>query len=129
MGWFTFQKGYYAYTGSALGDWTTSLRKRVARHVRKNKVNHWHIDFLLSHRNAGVVSVVAAESSMNIECQVNRLIKNIDGAEVSAEGFGASDCKQNCRSHLVYLSMESAKGRIIDTYRNLFGQDKMANLC
>jgi len=41
-----FRKGYYAYTGSALGASATSLKNRVRRHLRKaGKKKRWHIDF------------------------------------------------------------------------------------
>jgi len=121
LGSFNFQNGYYAYTGSALGDGAASLRKRVARHLQKRKIKHWHIDFLIANKNATVVAVVVAESNVNRECQINNAIKNIEGIEFPVIGFGASDCKQNCKSHLVHCGEESVKEKIVDTYAHLFG--------
>jgi len=58
-----FPKGYYMYTGSALGSGASSLKQRVSRHLRKTgKVKHWHIDFLLAHGDATVTAVVAAQT-------------------------------------------------------------------
>lgn len=121
LGCFTLQKGYYAYTGSAVGNGATSLKKRVGRHLKKRKVRHWHIDFLLANKNATVVNVVAAESSANRECQVNKAIMNIEAATIPVEGFGASDCKQHCKSHLICFLEERLKERIVNAYLHLFG--------
>jgi len=120
FGFLDLQKGYYAYTGSALGNGATSLRMRVKRHLKKRKIKHWHIDFLLANKNAKVASVVAAECIVNKECQVNNSIKNIEGATVPVVGFGASDCKQHCASHLIFVGEENPKEKIMETYRNLF---------
>jgi Uri superfamily endonuclease len=47
--WSLFKGGYYAYTGSALGEGSVSLRQRVKRHLRRKKTKHWHIDYLLHY--------------------------------------------------------------------------------
>jgi Uri superfamily endonuclease len=119
-GSFIFQKGYYVYTGSALGDGAVSLRNRVARHLKKKKAKHWHIDFLLGNTNAVVITVVAAESNVSRECQLNNAIKNVEGATIPIVGFGASDCKHNCGSHLVYFGDENVTENIVDKYKELF---------
>jgi len=124
LGYFNFKQGYYAYTGSALGAGATSLKRRVARHLKKEKPKNWHIDFLLANKNAKVTAVITAESSANKECQINNLIKNIQGANVPIVGFGASDCKQNCKSHLVYFGEENVEEKIADTYTRLFRNGK-----
>jgi len=120
-GSFILQKGYYTYTGSALGDGSVSLQNRIARHLKKRKVKHWHIDFLLVNKNAAVIAVVAAGNSVNRECQVNDAIKNVEGATVPIVGFGASDCKHNCGSHLVYFRGENVTEKIVGRYKDLFG--------
>lgn len=120
LGSFILRKGYYAYTGSALGDGAVSLQNRVERHLKKRKVKHWHIDFLVASKNATVNCVVAAESSVNRECQVNSTIKEVEGATVPIVGFGASDCKHNCGSHLVYFRDENVTEKIKDVYKELF---------
>jgi len=128
LGDFNFQKGYYAYTGSALGSGATSLRRRVARHLKKRKNRQWHIDFLLTNRKAEVKAVVAAESGVNEECHINNLIKKIEGATVPLAGFGASDCRKDCESHLLYLGEENVHERIVDVYVHLFGSEQVSSI-
>jgi endonuclease-3 len=98
-----FPRGYYTYTGSALGKGATSLKHRIARHLRKEKPRFWHIDYLLADENVSVEAVIAAETNENMECNINQHIKGMKGAEVSVKGFGASDCRKNCGSHLLYF--------------------------
>lgn len=97
-----FPKGYYSYTGSALGK-GTSLKNRVARHLSKEKRMFWHIDYLLADENVSVEAVLAAETRQKTECETNHHIKSLLGAEVKSKGFGASDCTKNCQSHLLYF--------------------------
>jgi len=98
-----FPRGYYSYTGSALGKGATSLKHRIARHLRKQKPRFWHIDYLLADENVSVEAVLAAETNKKMECYINSHIKGIEGAEVPVKGFGASDCRKNCGSHLLYF--------------------------
>jgi len=128
LGCFDLQKGYYAYTGSAMGDGATSLGKRIVRHLKKRKTRHWHIDFLLANKNATITALVAAQSSVNIECRVNSTIKNMGGATLPIPGFGASDCRQKCKSHLVYFDEENTQEKIFNAYTSLFGQDSVLNV-
>jgi Uri superfamily endonuclease len=121
LGCFTLQRGYYAYTGTALGNGATSLRRRIARHLRKAKIKHWHIDFFLANKNAQVTAIVAAESNARKECEVNNFIKKIEGTTIPIKGFGSSDCRHKCGSHLVYLGEERVKEEIEEIYRHLFG--------
>jgi Uri superfamily endonuclease len=80
----TIEAGIYVYVGSAMGD----LSARVARHLRKNKRKHWHIDYLLEH--AKVLSVVMLPSERRLEEEISSaLSKKFDGPE----GFGSSDLK------------------------------------
>jgi Uri superfamily endonuclease len=96
-------KGYYTYTGSALGKGATNLRYRIARHLRKKKRKFWHIDYLLANKNVSMKAVIAVETKENMECTINRYLKKIVGVKVQVRGFGASDCRKNCRSHLLYF--------------------------
>lgn len=98
----TFPKGHYSYTGSALGN-AASLKHRIARHLKKQKRSFWHIDYLLAEGNVSVEAVVAAETRENMECTVNSYLKSVDG-KVLVRRFGASDCRKNCGSHLLYFS-------------------------
>jgi len=98
-----FPRGHYFYTGSALGKGATSLKHRISRHLRKEKRKFWHIDYLLADENVSVEAVIAAETNENMECKTNQHLKTIMGAEVPVKGFGASDCRKNCGSHLLYF--------------------------
>ena len=98
-----FPMGYYTYTGSALGKGASSLKHRIARHLRKEKRMFWHIDYLLADENVSVEAVIVAETNENMECKTNQHIKTIMGAKVQVKGFGASDCRKNCESHLLYF--------------------------
>ena len=98
-----FPMGYYTYTGSALGKGASSLKHRIARHLKKEKRRFWHIDYLLADENVSVEAVIVAETNENMECKTNQHIKTIMGAKVQVKGFGASDCRKNCKSHLLYF--------------------------
>ncbi|MEI6423171.1 MAG: GIY-YIG nuclease family protein [Lentisphaerota bacterium] len=99
LGIIDFKKGYYAYTGSAMG----GLEQRVKRHLRKEKKLHWHIDYFL--QKAEIFEVHANETaSKQDECKNAILLKQSGGVPVI--NFGASDCK--CKSHLFYFNARSA---------------------
>lgn len=99
----TFPKGYYTYTGSALGKGSTNLKHRLARHQRKQKQLFWHIDYLLANKNVTIAKTVAAETSKKLECTINRHLKTLADTEIPVNDFGASDCTNTCQSHLLYL--------------------------
>ena len=92
LGEFEFPAGRYVYTGSA----RCHLEARVARHLRKDKPLHWHIDYLLAAPGVRVVGVVRSRRG---ECALNRA----GGGRIVAVGFGASDCRAGCGAHLKYL--------------------------
>lgn len=95
LGRFGFPAGYYVYTGSAMG----GLEARLARHRRRAKTLWWHIDYLL--RQAELVDVVAVPTNQKVECERNRWVLSLPGADVPVKGFGASDCR--CRAHIVHF--------------------------
>ncbi|MEM2130669.1 MAG: GIY-YIG nuclease family protein [Candidatus Bathyarchaeia archaeon] len=98
-----FEKGYYVYTGSALGKGALSLGGRIRRHIRKQKTKKWHVDYLLSDENASVKAVVAGTAEQKMECKINKCLKEVFYAKISIMGFGSSDCTENCCSHLLFL--------------------------
>jgi len=120
LGVFRFPRGHYAYTGSAMGVGASGLRGRVSRHLRKEKKKFWHIDFLLAHENIALTGVVAAQTSTKLECEMNRYIKENGGAEIPVLGFGASDCRQSCNSHLLHFK-EDIKSKIAALYAKKLG--------
>jgi len=92
LGHFHFPVGKYVYTGSA----TQNLVARVRCHLKTGKSLHWHIDYLLDSSD---VHVAGIKFSGWEECRLNQLC---DG-EILMPGFGASDCRHRCGSHLKYL--------------------------
>jgi Uri superfamily endonuclease len=128
LGVFSFKKGFYAYTGSAMGEGAVGLRHRVARHLRERKTRHWHIDYLLASQKARITAVVACSTSANEECKITRSIQSMDGAYVPIDGFGASDCTQGCGSHLVYCGLDNALGKIVAVHRSIAKEAKVVHL-
>ncbi len=84
--------GHYLYCGSARGP--GGLRARIARHMRRDKKPHWHIDQLTL---AGVVEGAFIQPDGD-ECALNSTLSHLP---IPLEGFGSSDCPR-CRSHLRY---------------------------
>ena len=97
-----FPAGTYVYTGTAM----SSLRARIAYHLRKTKKRHWHIDYLLGARGAYVKEVAYHLSSIRTECRSNRRIARLPGAKIIVPGFGSSDCRAGCQSHLIYFAIK-----------------------
>ena len=93
LGVFNFPAGRYIYTGSA----EKNIEQRIARHLRKEKKIHWHIDYLTTHRSVEIIEVRRSEED---ECSLNQKTKG----RITAPGFGASDCTKACGSHLKYIS-------------------------
>ena len=116
-----FPRGYYTYTGSALGVGSSSLKHRVLRHLRTKKRKFWHIDFPLSHRNVCLTGLVAAKTDGRVECKLNRYIKIKERAKIPVPHFCGSDCKKNCGSHLLYFGEENIAQRIATLYSEKSG--------
>jgi Uri superfamily endonuclease len=94
-----FQKGYYAYVGSALN----GLDQRIQRHLRTKKKIHWHIDYLLPFTE--IVDIFYKENTRKEEC---RIAREFERNFTNIPGFGCSDC--TCKSHLFYgISKEISK--------------------
>ena len=93
LGSFDFPAGLYSYTGSAL----RNFEARVARHLSGAKKMHWHIDYLLAAPGVHVREVRRYDEA---ECAVNQ---RTVGA-ITVAGFGSSDCRSGCGSHLKRLA-------------------------
>ena len=92
LGLCDFPAGLYVYTGSARRNFTA----RVNRHLSRTKKMHWHIDYLLAAAGVTVREVLRHGEA---ECVVNQ---RLDGV-IPVQGFGASDCRAGCISHLKRL--------------------------
>ena len=91
LGKLTFEKGFYAYVGSA----QTNLEQRIKRHLAKEKRLFWHIDYLLNDSAARIVKVLYKQADRTEECEIAKVIGE---RGESVDGFGCSDC--SCKSHL-----------------------------
>jgi Uri superfamily endonuclease len=105
-----FQRGYYAYVGSAMGGFM-----RVRRHFKVasgiNTTRRWHIDYLLPR--SSVLFAVLLPSDDAIECLLARSIGELGRG---IPGFGCSDCK--CSSHLIF-SKKDLRYRVINACNKL----------
>jgi Uri superfamily endonuclease len=89
FGEFTFPAGRYCYTGSAV----RNFEARIRRHLSPVKKMRWHIDYLLA---APGVRIREVNRFCDDECPVNQRT----AGEIPVPGFGASDCRAGCGSHL-----------------------------
>ncbi|MCM8596002.1 DUF123 domain-containing protein [Accumulibacter sp.] len=92
LGECAFPAGRYVYTGSA----RRNLAARIARHLRREKTLRWHVDYLLGAPGVTVTGVALSAAG---ECALNQATRG----RIVVPGFGASDCRSGCRSHLKYL--------------------------
>ncbi|MBN1466274.1 GIY-YIG nuclease family protein [candidate division KSB1 bacterium] len=91
LGEFFFPAGLYIYTGSA----RRGMTQRLERHSIKGKKCRWHIDYLLTHPQTEIIRVT---KHVDAECTVNAATPGT----IIVPGFGASDCRSGCKSHLKY---------------------------
>ena len=85
-----FPAGWYVYTGSA----KKNLAARLARHMRRRKQQHWHIDYL--RQKAEAIADIPIRTQADLEHDLARAISRIASWDIA--GFGCTDC--TCRSHL-----------------------------
>ncbi len=97
-GIFTFPAGRYVYTGRA----KKNLSQRIDRHKKRNKKCFWHIDYLLTDENVQLEDIAIISENSSNECNENKKLLR-ENEFIVAAGFGASDCKNNCGAHLLYL--------------------------
>ncbi|MBW2526446.1 MAG: DNA/RNA nuclease SfsA [Deltaproteobacteria bacterium] len=92
LGRMAFQPGTWIYVGSAMA----GLDARMARHLRRRKRLHWHVDHLRDV--ADEARALPIRSANRLECSLAAAL----GARFSRgpAGFGSSDC--GCSSHLFF---------------------------
>ncbi|GBE55319.1 MAG TPA: GIY-YIG nuclease family protein [Euryarchaeota archaeon] len=100
LGNFSFNKGYYCYTGSAL----SGLKPRLERHLQKYKKKRWHIDYF--RENATLYGSFTFISEERLEYKINDTVAVLADCQ-PVRGFGSSDC--SCFSHLNYFSHNPLK--------------------
>ena len=97
-----FNRGCYAYVGSAMG----GFKARLNRHLKKNKKPRWHIDYLL--KEAAIISVILCQTEQKVECAI---AQSLERKLNSVPGFGSSDCR--CPSHLFFAPDEEKMKSVI----------------
>jgi Uri superfamily endonuclease len=94
-------RGKYIYVGSARG----GIEGRVARHQRlaQNKTGklHWHIDYLLIHPHLKFIGFETLAGKD--ECTVSQQLASKNKIRAPAPGFGSTDCRRGCKSHLYFI--------------------------
>lgn len=97
LGEAVFEPGTYYYAGSALG--SGGLCGRLCHHLSRHPKPHWHIDYILPFMCIqGWIVEVGSERK---ECLWSQALLKVSGAFCPLPGFGASDCRLGCVSHLV----------------------------
>ena len=92
LGQFLFEPGFYFYVGSA----QRNLSSRLARHARRRKPLHWHIDYLSCR--ATMIGAMTMSGPRTRECELAQELAT--RLELVVLRFGASDCR--CPGHLFY---------------------------
>ena len=85
------QAGRYLYCGSAKG--SGGIRARLSRHMRPDKVIHWHVDLLTAAGRVTGASIFPGRD----ECE---LVQALSHLSAPIRGFGSTDCPR-CWSHLL----------------------------
>jgi Uri superfamily endonuclease len=115
LGMIAFDKGFYAYVGSAMG----GLRGRINRHLRREKRIRWHIDYFLE--KGRVEGVIYAPTDERLECL---LAQRLERVFHSIHGFGSSDCR--CPSHLFYCeNLQTLQKEAAVIFRGLLGEREL----
>ena len=102
--------GYYVYVGSAMG----GLTARMARHLRRRKRFHWHIDYL--RQIADSVVALPVRSSLRLECDMAASLGSL--LDAGPPGFGSSDCP--CPTHLFRSEADPLDNREFHTVLQRF---------
>lgn len=92
LGTLSFPAGWHIYVGSAM----QHLAQRVARHQRRRKRHHWHIDAL--REAARDVTALPIRSARREECDLAAAVGALYAP--GPQGFGSSDCA--CPTHLFH---------------------------
>ena len=94
--------GVYLYAGSAYGP--GGIGARLARHFKKDKKLHWHVDRLTVE--ASMLAAFAVPEGQ--ECALVHGLLKTDLFSTAIAGFGSSDC-QSCQSHLLSVRSHAKK--------------------
>ena len=108
-----FKKGFYYYAGSA----QKNLVSRLDRHLKDNKKNHWHIDYLTTNKACKINTIYIFENApKEFECQLVYELQKYFPVIFPASGFGNSDCS-NCNSHLLFNTKAINYNQLFSRYQ------------
>jgi len=115
LGYLKFEKGYYCYVGSAMGN-SMTLENRVFRHLRKKKKKKWHIDYFLDSKHAKIFKVLFLPSQKKLEEKISSLLEK--EADLTIKNFGSSDCKT--KGNLHYFRKKSKLEKVLENLLESF---------
>lgn len=124
LGKISFDPGMWIYVGSAMGSGSTNIQNRLKRHFRSEKKIHWHIDRILNSQTR-LVEAVWSETDEPAECSLNQALLKTGFFAIGPNGFGSSDCRNGCESHIMHYTGEGSPiDEIKKTFRSI-GLDPM----
>ena len=94
LGTFQFAKGIYVYVGSA----KRNIKARVERHIRMEKKQRWHFDYVRPYMEVMDVRTYPGEEG---ECGLFARLRQEEEGEIAVRKFGSSDCR--CPAHLFLI--------------------------
>ena len=100
LGVFDFDKGFYAYIGSAFG--TGGLAARINHHLHSVASPRWHLDYLRGLME--IEEVWLTNGKCKHEHEWARILGMQEGVNIPVIGFGASDC--SCDAHFFKFSKQ-----------------------
>ena len=92
--------GTYIYAGRA----TRGLPARLARHKKRTKPVHWHIDHLTVRQTVAIENILVIPAKPNLECVIVQTLLEQNGVTVPVHRFGSSDCREGCPAHLLQIT-------------------------
>ncbi len=101
LGPLRFQAGIYIYSGSG----RKNLLQRIERHLSFSKKKFWHIDYLSSWSDFLFLDIMIYFFRES-ECFFHQLFQKYTHAPIPVPGFGSTDCKNGCGSHLLFLKSD-----------------------
>lgn len=105
LGRIALEAGYYLYVGSAFGP--GGVRARVARHLRRDKRRHWHLDYL--RETLEPLEAWYTHDPVRREHEFAAALASWSGFD-GVRGFGSSDCA--CPSHLFAVRRRPRASRL-----------------
>ena len=99
LGWHYFHSGYYIYIGSA----KKFIKRRLTRHLSRQKNQFWHIDYLLSNPVSSEIINIWT-SHFACECTISQELYQNKICTLVKKGFGSSDC--HCIAHFFRINKD-----------------------